>query len=110
MYDYDGELLNRLFYAIDTISNDNILEIYQLLDQLKDRMNYYSPFVFNMTCCLLDDAAQLDNKYDIIRSLLLLSFLMQVTKKSHYLNAFINNTLNNDILTCENRFFHLESM
>lgn len=105
LYEYNSDLLNQLFSNLDSISGRNLKDIYSCLEQFDSEMREYSYYMFGMTCCMLDDAAQLDNKHDILRSLILLSFLMQITKKSQYFNAFIRNTLENEFMTCENRYF-----
>ena len=105
MHDFNGDIINQIFYDLDSLQKEDILNMYDLFEQLEGEMEDDSFFTYYTTCSILDDAAQLHNPGDIVRSIALLSFLMQVTKKPHYLNGLIQNTIENKYLNESNRFF-----
>jgi glycosyltransferase involved in cell wall biosynthesis len=105
MYDSEVQILGRLFDCIDNLNGDTMLEAYQLLEMLEKRLEGDTFLTYQMSCCILDDAAQLDDMSAILRSIFLLSFLMQITGKPHYLNTFLKNTIENIYFNSANRFF-----
>ncbi len=105
MHSFDGDRVNQIFHDLDSLKESDILHLYKVLEIFEQEMEGYTYFAYHITCSILDDAAQLNNPGDIIRSLALLSFLMQVTKRSHYLNTLVKNTIENPYLNENNRFF-----
>lgn len=102
-FSYDEEMLNHLFSQFD-MSLDHIQNIPGILDELSDAMHNYPPFYYVGTCCIMDDASQLINPEDIVRSLLLLSYLMIETKKPYYFDGFLKITIDNPYLSSEDKY------
>ncbi len=103
--DCDYNLLNQLVELLGNIKPAVITELYDLFEYLEEQMKDYSYVTYRMTCCILDDAAQLDNSKDIVRSVYIYSFLMQLTKLPHYINNLLNTVIENEYLDSANRFF-----
>lgn len=104
MYSYNRERLNELFIMLDMMSEKDVSMVLKKLESLEEEMKGYFPFVFCNTCCILEDAAQLVQEGDLYRSLLLHSFLMQITKNTYHYNEFLK-LVNSGLLTRDNKFF-----
>lgn len=105
MYFYNEELLNKLFALLNNISNNNLAEIENALESIEEEMKGYFSFVSCMTCCILEDAIELDKKKAMKTSLLLLSFLVQVTSRPQYINQLLECAIESRLLSSENKYF-----
>ncbi len=104
-YPYNVEIISRLITFTEDLNYQSLVEIYDILDTLEQELNSCHTYSYNMTCSILDDISLYHTGKDILRALLLLSFLMQVTKKPVYLNRFLEYIIDSDILSYENRFY-----
>jgi hypothetical protein len=105
MYSYDEALISKLLSLLENLNYNSVSDIYNVLDIMEKEMNGYYSYVFNMTCCILDDLSLFHKGKDILRSMLLLSFLLQITRKPIYLNRYLEYSINSEVLFCENRYF-----
>jgi len=105
VYSYDEGVITKLVTLTEHLNYESMAEIYETLSNLETEMSGYHPYVYNMTCCIIDDISLYHTGKDILRALLLVSFLMQVTKKPNYMNRFIRYAMESSLLTCENRFY-----
>jgi hypothetical protein len=104
-YSYNEAIIAKLLTLTEHLNYQSMVETYEILDTLEKEMEDYHTYVYNMTCCILDDISLSHTGKDILRALLLTSFLLQVTKKPFYLNRFIEYAIESNILSCENRFY-----
>lgn len=104
-YHYNNGLIQNLFQLLFPISAKSIEDIYTILDVIENDIPDYYPYIFKMTCCILDDAIQLDNDRNILDNILLLSFLMQVTGRSDYLNLMLTLAIQSNVLNCDNKYY-----
>jgi glycosyltransferase involved in cell wall biosynthesis len=105
MINSDSELLNEIFACMDNLSGEKVMKLYEVFDILSDQMRSYSYIMYSMTCNVIDDAAQLDDMKDIIRSVALYSFLMKITKSPCYFNRLLEITIENVYLDCLNKYY-----
>lgn len=105
VYSYDEVVITKLVTLTEHLNYQSMAEIYETLSNLEKEMSGYHPYTYNMTCCIIDDISLVHTGKDILRALLLISFLMQVTKNPNYMNRFIKYAMENSLLTCENRFY-----
>ncbi|WFR56782.1 hypothetical protein QA584_24740 [Anaerocolumna sp. AGMB13025] len=104
-YSYNETTIAKLLTLTEHFNYQSMVETYELLETLEKEMEGYHTYVYNMTCCILDDISLSHTGKDILRALLLTSFLLQITKKPFYLNRFIEYAIESNVLSCENRFY-----
>lgn len=104
-YSYNETTIAKLLTLTEHLNYQSMVETYELLDTLEKEMEDYHTYVYNMTCCILDDISLSHTGKDILCALLLTSFLLQITKKPFYLNRFIEYAIESNVLSCENRFY-----
>lgn len=105
LYSYNSELLNQLFTLMDNVKvklpKEHLITLFKLTTEMQD----YYPYVYNMTCSILEDAASLVDEEEISRSLFIYSYLMQVTMKERYYVGFLKLVLESKYLTGDNLFY-----
>lgn len=104
-FTYNIDIISKLIALTENMNYQSMMETYEILYTLEQEMDNYHTYTYNMTCCILDDISLNHTGKDILRALLLVSFLMQITKKPYYMNRFIKYTTENNVLSCENRFY-----
>lgn len=105
IYLFNEKLISKLLSLTEQLSYNSMVETYELLYTLEEELSGYHSYTYNMTCCVLDDISLNHTGKDILRALLLVSFLMQITKKPYYMNRFIKYATESNVLSCENRFY-----
>ena len=104
-YSYAEAVIAKLITLTENLNYQSMVETYEILYTLEEEMSGYHSYTYNMTCCVLDDISLNHTGKDILRALLLVSFLMQITKKPYYMNRFIKYATESNVLSCENRFY-----